>query len=191
MPDVDESRAGGPWFALQQLIVKALFQPDTEALHGRADGGSTGGWNEPVAHQPSSFPFPPHPTPPAPQAGSPPPALKIGAGSGAGITAGKAGVEAVLGDAEAGLAIAISAALPWIVSRSGELAGPIASFLVVHAGACRAVGWWELASVLDALSLGPPQGREPGEWLADVCAALCPALFPRYSRSCSSGCWRR
>lgn len=31
-PDVDDDLAGGPWLALQQLLVKGLFQPDTEAL---------------------------------------------------------------------------------------------------------------------------------------------------------------
>lgn len=105
-------------------------------------------------------------------------------GKGSGAT----GIEAVLGSAEVGLAIALSAALPWLCVHvgGGELADACAAFLQASAGACAAVGWADLAFVLAALAVGPPPAP-PGAaggaaWLPDLAEVLCRALFPAYSR---------
>jgi hypothetical protein len=190
-PDVDEDLAGGPWLALQQLLVKALFQPDTEALaleamaavaQQVARAGAAGRLRPRATSAPASGRFTVRSLDQALAAG--------GGGGGGGSGGGKAGgggggIEAVLGSAEVGLAISLSAALPWLCVHvgGGALAAPCAAFLRASAGAAAAVGWRDLSFVLAALAAGPPPAPAgAASWLPDLMEVLCAALFPAHSR---------
>ena len=206
-PDVeDDDAAGGPWLSLQQLLVKGLYQPETEALalegmaaiarqltaagaRGRLQSLSSSrnsssfimlrdSTNSLILSKESSS---------ASAAAS----LRVGGESTAYTSGGGGGgimsVEMVVGDAKVGLAISLGAALPWICVHvgAGELADTVASFLSDLSSTCAAVGWEELAAVLAVLSAGPPPtppGAGAAAWLPDLAEALCTALFPTYSR---------
>ena len=174
-----DEAAGGPWLALQQLLVKGLFQPETEAL--ALEGMAA------IARQIASaaargrlrrFSSAMRD---ATNLSSVCPAVMHG------FSDGTRHVEMVVGKAEVGLAISIAAALPWLCVHvgAGELADTAAAFLADISAACAAVGWEELAAVLIVLSAGPPPappGIGAAAWLPDLAEALCGALFPTYSR---------
>jgi hypothetical protein len=181
----DDSAAAGPWLAAQQLMVKGLFQPDTEApalaamaavAAQVARAGAAGALSCSSGKGGRGGLF---------TAGS------LAAGLGAAGSSGEpAGLEACLGDARAGLAIALAAALPWLAvhAGAGELAAPAAAFARAHAAAAAAVGWRPLGRALAALAAGPPPapaGRRAPDapaWLPELTAALAAATCPAYAR---------
>lgn len=180
VPGVDnDETAGGPWLALQQLLVKGLFQPETEAL--ALEGMAA------IARQIAS----------AAARGRlrrPPSAMRdatnlayLRPSAVYGFVDGTRNVEMVVGRAEVGLALSIAAALPWLCVHvgAGELADTAAAFLTDISTACASIGWEQLAAVLGVLSAGPPPappGIGAAAWLPDLAEALCGALFPTYSR---------
>ncbi|KAI3439023.1 hypothetical protein D9Q98_001435 [Chlorella vulgaris] len=199
-PEVEE--ALGPWLALQQLVVKALFQPETELLAlqllgaiagqvARSDAAAqqannaAGGGSEAAASDGGESAW---------SCGgggsggadlfsclSLADGLLLAAADGSGAAAP---IEAVLGDLRAGMAIALGASLPWLCVHLREV-GPEAvleGFLEASAGACAALGWLDLADALLALAGMAGTAEEPEQWLPPFCAALCGALFPTYSR---------
>jgi hypothetical protein len=205
-PDIeDDLSAGGPWLALQQLLVKGLFQTETEALAlegmaavarqiasaGVRRGGAGGGW----------------------------PNRKISGARGRLAVVGSfsslsamqdttnynmipfrgtfdlnnnnnfGGLEMVVGNIEVGLVISLAASLPWLCVHvgAGELAESTAVFLADMASAYAVLGWEQLAAVLAVLSEGPPPLALPGvdasaAWLPELVEVVCSALFPTHAR---------
>lgn len=95
--------------------------------------------------------------------------LLLGAAGGTGCAA--APIEAVLGDLEAGTAISLGAALPWLCVHLREVGheGVVESYLESTAGACAALGWGDLAAALGALSGMAGAAEEPEHWLPPLC----------------------
>jgi hypothetical protein len=184
----------GPWLALQQLVVKALFQPETELLAlevlgtiagqvarsdaaaqrannaaaGALEGGSSGCDGSYGAGGADLFTC----------LGLADGLLLAGAdgsSSGGGLAAP---IEAVLGDLEAGLAISLGAALPWLCVHLRDVGpeGVVEGFLESTAGACQALGWPDLAAALLALSGMAGVGEAPEQWLPPLCTVSKRAL---------------
>jgi hypothetical protein len=186
-PEVEE--ALGPWLALQQLVVKALFQPETELLAlqllgaiagqvARSDAAAqqannaAGGGSEAAASDGGESAW---------SGGgggggadlfsclSLADGLLLAAADGSGAAAP---IEAVLGDLRAGMAISLGASLPWLCVHLREV-GPEAvleGFLEASAGACAALGWLDLADALLALAGMAGTAEEPEQWLPPFCA---------------------
>lgn len=189
VPDVeDDEAAGGPWLALPQLLIKGLYQPETEALALKGMGAvarqiATAGARgrlrtRPRALRDANF------GPSGAVASSP--LITIHSALLAPPEA-EGGVEAVVGDAEVGMGISLAAALPWLCVHvgAGELADAVAAFLQDCAAACKAIGWGRLGATLGALSAGPPPappGMGYAAWLPDLAEVLSHTLFPKYSR---------
>ena len=97
--------------------------------------------------------------------------LLAGAGGSNGGGAPAAPIEAVLGDLEAGLAISLGAALPWLCVHLRDVGpeGVVEGFLESTASACESLGWPDLASALLALSGMAGVGEAPEQWLPPLC----------------------
>ncbi|PSC67904.1 furry homolog-like [Micractinium conductrix] len=187
----EEEQWLGPWLALPQLVVKALFQPETELLAlevlgaiaeqvARSDGASGGagvGGQAAAAAEGSG------------SAGADlfsclalaDGLLLPGADGGGGAALP---IEAVLGDLRAGLAISLGAALPWLVVHLSEVGpeGVIEDYLDSTARACAALGWHDLCAALAALAGMAGAAEAPQQWLPPLCTALAAALFPTHGR---------
>jgi len=196
VPEVDDDEiAGGPWLALPQLVVKGLFQPETEALALQAMAS--------VARQIAragrlGLLTRLHPLRDSKQAlrdsnidaiisSSIMPRFISVSSSGLALSAADGGVEAVIGSAEVGLVISLSAALPWLCVHvgAGELADTVAAFLRDCSAAAGAIGLTKLSGMLGVLAVGPPPAP-PGvgfsAWLPDLAEVLACSFFPTYSR---------
>ncbi len=202
-PDIeDDLAAGGPWLALQQLLVKGLFQTETEALalegmaavarqiasagvRGRAglykrnvfSGG--GGRNTATAAGSFAMQDATNFIPSTTSGGVNPTTKGIyrnrgTMGSASGVPGG-GGLEMIIGNIDVGLAISLAASLPWLCVHvgAGELADSAAVFLADMAAAYAVLGYEQLAAVLAVLSGGPPPLAPPG---ADATAAWLPDL---------------
>ncbi len=189
-PDEDEEELLGPWLALPQLVVKALFQPETELLAlevlgalaaqvarcnaaaGRRTHGGSGGEAAGAAEAEAA----------AAECDA------VAAGGGADLFSclsladglllaapdGRpppAPIEAVLGDLEAGIAISLGAALPWLCVHLRDVGpeGVVEGFLESTAGACTALGWPDLAAALAALAGMAGAAEEAEQWLPPLC----------------------
>lgn len=208
----DDLSAGGPWLALQQLLVKCLFQTETEALalegmaaiarqiasagvrRGGAGGG--GGWRNRktssgggvgryavVGSRSSITAMQDTTNYMVPFGGT------LGLNYHGGGGGGGGGLEMVIGKTEIGLAISLAASLPWLCVHvgAGELADSTAIFLADMAAAYAVLGWEQLAAVLAVLSEGPPPLSLPGadataSWLPELVEVICSVLFPTYAR---------
>ncbi|KAL4428595.1 hypothetical protein ABPG77_008907 [Micractinium sp. CCAP 211/92] len=183
--DEEEEQWLGPWLALQQLAVKALFQPETELLALEVLGAIA----EQIARSDAA----------AHRANNAAGLEAAGNGAdlfsclsladglllgGASSGASAAPLEAILGHLEAGTAISLGAALPWLCVHLREVGheAVVESYLESTADACAALGWGDLAAALGALSGMAGTAEEPEQWLPPLCTALCSALFPAYSR---------
>ncbi|KAH7623253.1 hypothetical protein Ndes2526B_g01675 [Nannochloris sp. 'desiccata'] len=209
-PDIeDDLSAGGPWLALQQLLVKGLFQTETEALalEGMAavarqiasagvrrggvgggcgwqnrktfGGGSKWGSNSVVGSL----------SPISAMQDTTNFMLSSGGTCNLIYSGGGGGLEIIIGNIEMGLAISLAASLPWLCVHvgAGELADSAAVFLADMAAAYAVLGWEQLAAVLAVLSRGPPPPAPPGadatlSWLPDLVEVICSVLFPTYAR---------
>ncbi|KAL4434374.1 hypothetical protein ABPG75_000815 [Micractinium tetrahymenae] len=182
----EEEQWLGPWLALQQLVVKALFQPETELLALEVLGAIS----EQIAHSDAAAHHANNAAGGEAAAGGADlfSCLSLADGLLLGAAGGSSGpaapIEAVLGDLEAGTAISLGAALPWLCVHLREVGheGMVESYLESTAGACAALGWPDLAAALGALSGMAGAAEEPEQWLPPLCTALCSALFPAYSR---------
>lgn len=183
----EEEQWLGPWLALQQLAVKALFQPETELLALEVLGAIS----EQIANSGAAAHRANNAAGLDAAGGgadlysclSLADGLLLGApGGGGGGSA--APIEAVLGDLEAGTAISLGAALPWLCVHLREVGheAVVEGYLESTAGACAALGWGDLAAALCALAGMAGTAEEPEQWLPPLCTALCAALFPAYSR---------
>lgn len=90
-------------------------------------------------------------------------------------------LEAILGHLEAGTAISLGAALPWLCVHLREVGheAVVESYLESTADACAALGWGDLAAALGALSGMAGTAEEPEQWLPPLCTvrrACCPGL---------------
>ncbi|GAB4815641.1 hypothetical protein N2152v2_002687, partial [Parachlorella kessleri] len=175
----DVSEDLGPWMALPQLAVKALFRPETELLAVEVLASLA----RQVAQAPSAKQCR------AAASGFPDGLLFSSltlADSllGEGATAGVSGLGSVLGDVEAGVAVTLGAVLPWLwVHLADEAtADTAAALLEALSGACGAAGWGQLAAVVAALAGMAGLDAEPAALLAPLCEAVTAALFPTYAR---------
>lgn len=196
--DVEEEDGGGgvggPWLALQQLLIKGLFQPDTLPLALRGMGA--------IARQVS-------------RAGTiflNERTTKAGAVEGTGSGSGNGDryslgvarqVHAVFGTAEVGLVLSIAAVLPWLFVHcdvhgdeyvmsadygyDDEAMGlALGGFLADTAAACLAVGWDGLAAACAVLSskTTPLCSIElrTSSWLQDFVEMFTEVTFPVYAR---------
>lgn len=163
--EVDEE-ALGPWVALPQLVVKALFQPETELLALEVLAA--------ILQQVARSPPPTRKA--GPDGGAETPAADMFsslslASTLAGSTRHGLAIEAAVGDVESGLAVTLGAALPWVCVhlRESGSADVVAAFLEAAAGACAVVGWQDLAASVAALSSLQHTGADPGIWLPPFC----------------------
>ena len=98
-------------------------------------------------------------------------------------------IESILGDASIGLAITIASALPWIfvqVNLKSELSDVISSFLVDVSEACRCVGWHDVSALLLCLESDPNSkisdiDMSLRNWSREVMPIIINELFPDYS----------
>lgn len=188
-PDEDEEECLGPWLALQQLVVKAFFQPETELLALEVLGAL-------AAHVALCDAAAGRRTSQGRQAAAPAAAEDAAAAACDAAAAGggadlfsclsladglllaapdgrppPAPIEAVLGDLEAGVAISLGAALPWLSVHLRDVGpeGVVESFLESTAGACTALGWPDLAAALAALAGMAGAAEEAEQWLPPLC----------------------
>lgn len=174
--DIEEENSG-PWMALQQLLVKGLFQGDTESLSLRAlaslcrqisrasklGGGNIKGHSM-FDPQRSFFSVNQH----------------------AGGKYALGGIESILGDSEIGICLTIASSLPWVFVKlnSGE-AEDISPFLYDLSNGCMAVGWINLAALLLCLKNDPNAKLMPdachANWAKEVVPTLVDELFPKFS----------
>eukprot|EP00884_Botryococcus_braunii_P023600 jgi/Botrbrau1/9924/Bobra.0012s0022.1 len=153
--------------AVQQLLVKALFRPETETaavqVLSQLAEQLAGGLPRPRLR----------PWVTAYSAALPP-----------GLPGGSVprGTGVLLGEPAAQLTLSIFALLPWLsVHFRHSLHEPLASFCVqAHARACKALQLPEVASAL--LLLNPESKLDMSDLLPRICAPLCSALFPRYAK---------
>lgn len=110
----------------------------------------------------------------------------------------KRGMETVAGSTKVGLALSLSAALPWLVIHleSPQNAQSTAFFLRSMSRACRSVGWDTSSRALHSLtglagvtlsstfSINEATGEYvySVHWMNGVCSALVTDLFPEYGR---------
>lgn len=117
--------------------------------------------------------------------------LLLGApGGGGGGSA--APIEAVLGDLEAGTAISLGAALPWLCVHLREVGheAVVEGYLESTAGACAALGWGDLAAALCALAGMAGTAEEPEQWLPPLCTVRARCCLPALLRRSGGGAWR-
>jgi len=110
----------------------------------------------------------------------------------------KRGMETIAGSTKVGLALSLSAALPWLVLHleSPQTAQSAAFFLKSMSGACRSVGWDTSSRALHSLtglagvtlsstfSINEATGEYvySAHWMNSICSALVADLFPEYGR---------
>lgn len=171
----DGDDIGGPWLALQQLLVKGLFQPDTESLTVNALGS--------ICRQISR-------------------AAKLGSlirnpfqkqGKSRSTLTNNAkidsfgGIESIIGDISTGLAITISSTLPWIFVQVNfeEFSVEISGFLKDLSLSCDSVGWVNLGAMLLCLETDPNSKMDLDlscrNWSKEVIPIIIQEIFPRFS----------
>lgn len=168
-----EDDIGGPWFALQQLLIKGLFQVDTESLSLIALGS--------VCRQISR-------------------ATKISALGTVSQRVGKkrdfftvnskfntfGGIESIIGDITIGLALTISSTLPWIFVQVniGESSAQISGFLKDLSLACECIGWHDLGAMLLCLETDPNSKMDLDmscrNWSKEVIPIVIQEIFPKF-----------
>lgn len=189
--DEDEEESLGPWLALQQLVVKAFFQPETELLALQVLGALA----EQVARCDAAAGRRTRGGTAGAAAAEDAAAVCDAAACGADLFSclsladglllaapnGRprpAPIEAVLGDLEAGVAISLGAALPWLCVHLRDVGpeGVVEGFLESTAGACTALGWPDLAAALTALAGMAGAAEEPEQWLPPLCTVRCAVI---------------
>ena len=169
----------GPWMALQQLLVKGLFQGDTESLTLQAFAsicrqisrdasksvlpyGRSGGCGRVKTSMSSIAPITIRPSPFC--------------------------VESILGDASIGLAITIASTLPWIFVQVNlkEFSDVVSSFLQDASEACRCIGWHDVSALLVCLESDPNSkisdiDMSLRNWSKEAMPIIINELFPDYS----------
>lgn len=174
--DIDEE-TNGPWMALQQLLVKGLFQPDTEGLALQAFGA--------VSRQMSRLSSVKSRT------------LKSDGlfnshrkyfSSKASPICHLVNIEAILGDAKVGISITIAATLPWIFVRiheSGNSFDDISGFLFDLSHGCESLGWSNTATLLLCLENDPntrlDQDTSYSNWAKEMIPIIAEDMFPDFS----------
>lgn len=174
MEDV-EDEAAGPWFALQQLLVKGLFQGDTERLALDAFASlcrqiyrasklhvirpralkklKRQEWFTVHSYSVASH----HPL---------------------------AGIESIIGDVCIGLAITVSSTLPWVFVKVNVDSEEISGFLQDLSRACECVGWTNLGALLQCLESDPNSKLDLDmscrNWSREVVPIIIHELFPTY-----------
>lgn len=174
--EVDEENCG-PWIALQQLLIKGFFQPETEILTFKCLGlicrqvyrASKAGIlirEEKVAISKQRF-FNIHM-----QDLSLP---KIG------------GFKAIFGDPSIGICITLASSLPWIFTKTCEsdLSSELSCFLKDLSFGCEAVGWHDLSALFLCLENDPAATLEPQNtysiWSKEIMPIIAKEIFPEYS----------
>ncbi|KAK9839278.1 hypothetical protein WJX81_005497 [Elliptochloris bilobata] len=144
--------------AVQQLLVRGLFKPETELLTVEVMAQ--------VARQLACAGERPHST-----------LVAAWAAPGGG---GAAALAEVLGDMHAQLALSLAALLPWLALHFRHSAHtPLAALCILaHARACSAVGLPELATALCLLNAEATDALS--DLLEAICTPFCRAFFPRY-----------
>jgi len=203
--DTDEAieQVTGPWMVLQQLLVKGLFQGDTESLTlqafaficrqisreasksvlpygGHVGNGIGGHWRGGRAVDESSR----SKTARFTKTVASPPSYPFSTPRNSPFC-----IESILGDASIGLAITIASALPWIfvqVNLKSELSDVISAFLVDVSEACRCVGWHDVSALLLCLESDPNSkisdiDMSLRNWSREVMPIIINELFPDYS----------
>lgn len=162
----------GPWMAFQQLLIKGLYQPNTEllaleALAGVAQQIAQAGKGRQLLSReiPLNCPVASY-------------SIMHDLISDSEIF----GIEIVFGHVEAGLAMSIGAILPWLVVNLSTATQPAAAFLKSLAEACTAVGWSNMSSAIHSLVGISGVQVDPVQWLPQICSAAAADLFPRYTR---------
>ena len=173
--DHTDEDVGGPCLAFQQLLVKGLFQPDTESLSLRAFGSicrqiskshkskvlksTLDNANRNMEYFTVNNYFQ------APTLG---------------------GIESIFGDISIGLAITISASLPWIFVKVNvdKFSDEVSGFLRDLAQACACVGWNDLGAMLLCLETDPNSKMDIDmscrNWSKEVVPVIVKDLFPEY-----------
>lgn len=171
--DIEEGICG-PWITLQQLLVKGLYQADTESLSINALGS--------ICRQISR-------------------AAKLGAlrqnsilrldnirdcfPVNAKITS-FGGIESIIGDVYTGLAITISSTLPWIFVQVNieEFSDDISVFLKDLSHSCYSVGWHDLGAMLLCLETDPNSKMDLDmscrNWSKEVIPIIIGEIFPKF-----------
>jgi len=171
----------GPLLALQQLLVKGLFQGDTETLTLAAFGSicrqiAREAEGSVVAPFKSSFARS-HPS----KAFAPRTVLVS-------TSTSPFCIESILGDVSIGLAITIASTLPWIFVQANlkEFPDLLSSFLEDVSEACRCVGWYDVSAALLCLESDPNSkisdiDMSLRSWSKEAMPIIMGELFPDYS----------
>jgi hypothetical protein len=129
----------GPSMVLQQLLVKGLFQVDTESLTIRAFASIC----RQISREAEKSVVPPSRSYQSTRREGRGPALFTSSTT-------PFCIESILGDASIGLAITIASSLPWIFVQVNlkEFSEVMPSFLQDVSDACRCVGWHDVSALL-------------------------------------------
>jgi hypothetical protein len=170
--DIEEG-ISAPWLALQQLLVKGLFQADTESLSINAFGsiccqisraakvGSLERRLGNVRNEDSDHL----------------PGIKLNIWG---------GIESIIGDVFTGLAITISSTLPWIFVQVNieEFSVDISGFLKDLSLSCESIGWSDLGAMLLCLETDPNSKMDLDmscrNWSKEVIPILIREIFPKF-----------
>lgn len=171
----------GPLLVLQQLLVKGLFQGDTETLTLAAFGSIC----RQIALEAEGSVVPPfkssfarsHPS----RAYAPRTVLVS-------TSTSPFCIESILGDVSIGLAITIASTLPWIFVQANlkEFPDLLSSYLEDVSEACRCVGWHDVSATLlclesDANSKISDIDMSLRNWSKEAIPIIMNELFPDYS----------
>ena len=171
----------GPLMALQQLLVKGLFQGDTETLTLAAFGSIC----RQIAREAEGSVVPPLKSRYARSRRSTAYPSRTALFS---TSTSPFCIESILGDVSIGLAITIASTLPWIFVQVNlkEFPDLLSSFLEDVSEACRCVGWHDVSATLlclesDANSKISDIDMSLRSWSKEAMPIIMSELFPDYS----------
>jgi len=174
--EVDDENSG-PWMAMQQLLIKGFFQPETENLTFKSLGlicrqvyraVKTG-----ILIREKDFTI------------SKQRFFNIHM---QGLNSSKTGgFEAIFGDPCIGICITIASSLPWIFVKMCEidLSNELSCFLNDLSFGCEAVGWHDLAALFLCLENDPASTLDAQNtysiWSKEMMPIISKEIFPEYS----------
>jgi hypothetical protein len=155
----------GPFMALQQLLVKGLFQNDTESLTLKAFGSLC----RQVAH------------------GTQEPSFCLMKEHASQLKTLPFCIESIIGDKGIGLAITIASSLPWILVQVNlkEFSEIVSGFLKDASRACRALGWHDIGAMLKCMEADSNSKISDIDtslryWSKEAMPIIINQLFPGY-----------
>lgn len=199
VPEIeDDVTAGGPWLALQQLLVKGLLQAETLILSLKAMAAIARQISSALAHKSHFFTqetYSKMETCYGESVGNQHENIRTGVMKPADLSYGSkeianysGGIEDILGSTEVGMVISIAAALPWIcvhLANDDHIADACREFLHEISVPLEFIQCEELACMLSVLSDDTPEEIVMSgyiTWLPDLMEVICKSFFPKYAR---------